>query len=138
MQLYRVASFDRSWLLRAGFVSVVLIAWVIAYQPVLFNFHTSDDFYFITRLHAAKQNPMLLFHGMDDGTPYYRPLLYVLLFCEYLLSGANGCLLRGISLFYELFTVEVLAIGACLPVVCFFYIRYTQSRLTGSFVLTIC
>jgi hypothetical protein len=100
-----------SWLLGALFAVLVIIAWITAYEPVLFNFLISDDFYFITQLHAAKQNPwFLLLHKIDEGTPYYRPFLYVLLFCEYLVFGANGKSLRVISLVYELLTAAVLAI----------------------------
>ncbi len=101
--------FKHNWLLII-LVSVTLIFWAAAYQPVMFNFFTSDDFYFISQLSIAKHHPSFLFHGVDAGTPYYRPLLYILLFCEYLLFGANGQVLRIVSLSYELFSVFVFAL----------------------------
>ena len=74
----------------------------------MFNFFTSDDFNFVSWLNDNKQHPSFLFHGVDEGTPYYRPFLNIVLYLEYLVGGTNSCIYRLISLAYEMLIVIVL------------------------------
>ncbi len=90
------------------FSALMLIALAIAYQPVMFNFFTSDDFYIIAWLHSIKHNPALLFQGVYEGTPYYRPLTNLIWFAEYLLCGTNSWWYRVIAIIYKLLTTVVL------------------------------
>ncbi len=85
----------------------ILIALAIAYQPVMFNFFCSDDFYIVAWLSHCKQNPLLLFQAVYEGTPYYRPVLNFLLFLEHLLCGTNSVLFRLISIGYLLVTAVI-------------------------------
>jgi len=93
-------------LLVSIFILLILVA--IAYQPVMFNFFCSDDFYIVGWLNGCTKNPSLLFQAVYEGTPYYRPVLNALLFLEYLLCGANGVSFRLVSLAYLLITAIVL------------------------------
>ncbi len=95
------------WLVTVTAIFIIL-ALAIAYQPVMFNFFCSDDFYIISWLDQCKQNFSLLFQTVYEGTPYYRPLLNLLLFIEYCLCGPNSILFRGFSLLYLLITAYIL------------------------------
>ena len=98
---------------------------------------------------------------MYDGTPYYRPLLNLLLFLEYFLCGPNGISFRFFSLLYLLITAYILClligefakvinfanisekvangangqklIGVYLRLVFFFFSLCIRSRLIGLF-----
>ncbi len=98
----------RTWWLIAIFAIFLLALIAAAYQPVMFNFFTSDDFYIISWLDEAKKHPHLLFTDVYAGTPYYRPLLNAFLFIEYLACGTHSCAYRIISLGYEIIAVVVL------------------------------
>ena len=50
----------------------------------------------------------ICFQTVYEGTPYYRPVLNLLLFLEYLLCGANGVYFRLVSLSYLLITALIL------------------------------
>ncbi len=76
----------------------MFIALIAAYQPVMFNFFTSDDFYIISWLHSVKHSPLLLLQGVYEGTPYYRPMTNLVWFAEYMLCGTNSWLFRVIAI----------------------------------------
>ena len=99
----------KGWQIASLFLFAVA-ALAIAYQPVMFNFFTSDDFYIIAWLHSVKHNPLLLFQGVYEGTPYYRPLINLVWFAEYLLCGTNSCLFRVIAIVYKLVSAVVLGL----------------------------
>ncbi len=98
---------DNCWLV-IGTAAFILLLLAIAYQPVMFNFFCSDDFYIVGWLNQCKQNISMLFQTVYEGTPYYRPVLNLFLFIEYLLCGANGICFRLVSLSYLLITAFIL------------------------------
>jgi hypothetical protein len=91
------------WLILA-----VVAALAIAYQPVIFNFFTSDDFYIISWLHSLQHQPLRLFQGVYEGTPYYRPFTNAFWFCEYLVCNTDSVLYRLISIGIEFLSAIVL------------------------------
>src|ERR1700739_1921804 len=98
---------NRYWL-PTTILGTLVLATYLAYQPVMFNFFTSDDFNFVSWLNDNKRHPSFLFHGVDEGTPYFRPFLNMILYLEYLIVGTNSCTYRVINLAYETLTVLVL------------------------------
>lgn len=76
--------------------TLLVVASTVAYMPVLFNFFVGDDFVHLDWLHRASANPRLLldnFLGNWLGIPvttFYRPLISVTLFADYLAWGDNG------------------------------------------------
>ncbi len=80
MSIVTIYKHDR--LAMVATIVFVSLALAIAYQPVIFNFFYSDDFYIICWLNQCKQNILLLFKL------YMRGLLIIVLcsmFC-YLLN----------------------------------------------------
>jgi protein O-mannosyl-transferase len=69
---------------------------VLAYSNILFNFFLGDDFVHLTWLSKAVHDPSLLLrnftHNWLDIQTYrfYRPLISVVMFTDYLIWGANG------------------------------------------------
>src|SRR5262249_37409321 len=77
-------------------LSIICLAAVIAYSPVLFNFFAGDDFVHLAWLADAVKNPELILRNFHsawlDGTTarFYRPLISVFMVSDYLLWGTNG------------------------------------------------
>lgn len=77
-------------------VSLVVIATVAAYSPVLFDFFLGDDYVHLTWLKDAVKNPELIWRNFHsswlDGTTtrFYRPLISVFMVTDYLGWGING------------------------------------------------
>jgi hypothetical protein len=98
------------------FVCIVVVITLIAYQPTLFNFFNSDDFFLLNWLKAASKNPAMV--ASEFGRPwmgieeirYYRPLVNIFLLLEYQLWGANGLYFRLGNIFYELVSSVVLGL----------------------------
>ena len=69
---------------------------MLAYSNILFNFFLGDDFVHLTWLSKAVHDPSLLLrnftHNWLDIQTYrfYRPLISVVMFTDYLIWGANG------------------------------------------------
>lgn len=91
-----------------GLAVFVLLAIYIAYKPVLFGYFCSDDFYIVSWLHECKRNIPLLFQTVYEGTPYYRPLLNLLLLIEYFICGPNGQWFRFFGLAYLLLAAFII------------------------------
>ncbi len=68
----------------------------LAYAPVLFNFFLGDDFVHLQWLSQAVHNPDLLLRNFNHSwlevptTKFYRPLISVFMFTDYLGWGTNG------------------------------------------------
>jgi len=83
-------------LLIFALVSLVVIATIAAYYPVLFNFFLGDDFVHLTWLKDAVKQPELIWRNFHsswlDGTTtrFYRPLISVFMVTDYLGWGING------------------------------------------------
>ena len=81
---------DKSSLIAFALVSLVVIATVLAYSPVLFNFFLGDDFVHLTWLREAVKHPELIWKNFHsswlDGTTtrFYRPLISVFMVTDYL------------------------------------------------------
>ncbi len=79
--------------------AAVLVAMVVAYSSVLFNFFTADDFHAIYLFDITKHNPSLLLDTFMHGVgPYYRPIWFTTMFYEYLFFGPNALFFRLVSL----------------------------------------
>jgi hypothetical protein len=80
----------------SALVSLVVIATVLAYSPVLFDFFLGDDYVHLTWLKDAVKNPELIWRNFHsswlDGTTtrFYRPLISVFMVTDYLGWGING------------------------------------------------
>lgn len=81
---------------------------VAAYTPVLFNFFVGDDFVHLSWLSQATHHPELLWRNFHsswlDGTTtkFYRPLISVFMYTDYLIGGANGLAFHVTNLVFHL------------------------------------
>jgi hypothetical protein len=77
-------------------LGLIVLAGLVAYSPVLFNFFNGDDFVHLTWLTDAVKNSELIWRNFHsswlDGTTtrFYRPLISVFMVGDYLVWGANG------------------------------------------------
>ncbi|MBY0358125.1 MAG: hypothetical protein K2W82_09005 [Candidatus Obscuribacterales bacterium] len=86
---------------------IVLLTFV-SYSPVLFNFFVGDDFVHLSWLAQAIHHPELVWRNFYtswlDGTTtrFYRPLISVFMYTDYLLWGVNGLGFRLTNLAFHL------------------------------------
>lgn len=77
-------------------LALILIATLLAYSPVLFNFFNGDDYVHLTWLANAIHQPELIWRNFYtswlDGTTtkFYRPLISVFMVSDYAMWGVNG------------------------------------------------
>lgn len=105
-------------------LGLIVLTTLVAYSPVMFNFFAGDDFVHLSWLSQAVQHPELVVRNFYtswlDGTTtrFYRPLISVFMFTDYLLWGVNGLGFRVTNLLFHLtstvfifFIVRELAYG---------------------------
>jgi hypothetical protein len=83
------------WLI-AGLVLLLVAVTFYAYAPTLFNFFCGDDYIHVEWLKRAVHEPSLVWKNFyttwldDKCSLYYRPLISVFNYCDYLVWGENG------------------------------------------------
>ena len=99
-----------AWLGLAALLSLT----VLAYAPVLFDFFAGDDFVHLSWLSQAVNHPELLWRNFHsswlDGTTtkFYRPLISVFMYTDYLIGGANGFCFHLTNLIFHLLSTVFL------------------------------
>lgn len=79
-----------------------------AYAPVIFDFFAGDDFVHLSWLSQAVHHPELLWRNFHsswlDGTTtkFYRPLISVFMYTDYLIGGPNGVAFHLTNLAFHL------------------------------------
>lgn len=97
----------------AGLVAVIAVT-IVAYWPVLFDFFAGDDFVHLSWLSQAIHNTELLWRNFHsswlDGTTtkFYRPLISVFMYTDYLIGGANGLAFHITNLCFHLLSTTFL------------------------------
>ena len=93
---------------QAGLLLLIVLATLLAYSPVFFNFFNGDDFVHLTWLSKAIHQPELVWRNFHtswlDGTTtkFYRPLISVFMVSDYALYGLNGLGFRITNLIFHL------------------------------------
>lgn len=88
-------------------VLAVVTITVLGYRDVLFDFFVGDDFVHLTWLRQAIIHPELLLRNFYsswlDGTTtkFYRPLISVFMFTDYLVGGANALMFHVTNLAFH-------------------------------------
>lgn len=86
---------------------LILLATIIAYSPILFDFFAGDDFVHLTWLKTAVQHPEMIWRNFHaswlDGTTtkFYRPLISIFMVTDYLAWGINGLGYHLTNLFFH-------------------------------------
>ncbi len=89
-------------------LALIVLATILVYSPVAFNFFVGDDFVHLTWLSQAVHNTELIWRNFHsswlDGTTtrFYRPLISVFMVTDYLLWGVNGFGFRLTNLLFHL------------------------------------
>lgn len=89
-------------------LSLIAVATLAAYSPVLFDFFNGDDFVHLTWLAQAIHHPELIWRNFYtswlDGTTtkFYRPLISVFMVTDYLTWGVNGLGFRLTNIAFHL------------------------------------
>lgn len=89
-------------------LAVITTATLVAYSPVMFDFFNGDDFVHLTWLTQAVQHPELVLRNFHtswlDGTTtkFYRPLISVFMFTDYIAWGVNGLGFRLTNIAFHL------------------------------------
>ncbi|MBY0547956.1 MAG: hypothetical protein K2W95_11735 [Candidatus Obscuribacterales bacterium] len=97
----------------AGLFAVIAVT-ITAYWPVLFDFFAGDDFVHLSWLSQAINNTELLWRNFHsswlDGTTtkFYRPLISVFMYTDYLIGGANGLVFHITNLVFHLLSTAFL------------------------------
>ena len=95
-------------LLALGLLAAIVVATIIAYSPVLFNFFVGDDFVHLAWLKDAIHQPEMIWRNFHsswlDGTTtkFYRPLISVFMVTDYWISGTNGTMFHITNLLFHL------------------------------------
>jgi hypothetical protein len=84
--------------LKKNYIAIALIAVIttLAYSPVLFNFFCGDDFVHLAWLSKAIDHPEMLLRNFNHSwleistTKFYRPLISVFMYTDYILWRTNG------------------------------------------------
>jgi hypothetical protein len=77
-------------------LAVMLIITAVAYSPILFNFFLGDDFVHLSWLSKCIHDPSMLLFNFNHSwldvitTKFYRPLISVFMFTDYVIWRTNG------------------------------------------------